>query len=361
MLDETTPWLWKAEDLDELLGRTESLRLEFKSGRTISDKDNKQIAKTLTRELSAFANTEGGTLVIGIKESKSGEATALDGCDPNKMSAERLEQLLSANLCPYLPGLRLASIELDSDRRVFVVYVPQGTTAYQASDFIYYGRVETMAKALPDHEVRLRMAQGQVARVLLVAGQVGLMRSAESIRGQYTQQYLADRRAMAENVEGVELNLGDGVTEYLKSPPSVLDPDSVAGRWFFDEYQVALTLQNVGEKTVRDFEASLSVSCTAGCLATLKGTSPQPESGYDHDPEFSSTGEEVTFRGSDCLRARTAPAAFWPGRGLPLTDMTLLVSRDGTAREAGVRVRYKVYLDDAPPSHGELHIDFGVE
>ena len=43
----------------------------------------------------------------------------------------------------------------------FIIYVPQGNTAYQASDRRYYSRSEFEAKALPDHEIRLRMFRGR--------------------------------------------------------------------------------------------------------------------------------------------------------------------------------------------------------
>jgi hypothetical protein len=45
-----------------------------------------------------------------------------------------------------------------------VIQIPAGSTAYQANDGRYYGRSEFEAKYLPDHEIRLRMNRGKVAR-----------------------------------------------------------------------------------------------------------------------------------------------------------------------------------------------------
>jgi predicted HTH transcriptional regulator len=54
-----------AEELRELLKQDEGLTLEFKDSRILAD--SLQLAKTFT----AFANAEGGTLLIGIKDDKS--------------------------------------------------------------------------------------------------------------------------------------------------------------------------------------------------------------------------------------------------------------------------------------------------
>src|SRR5262245_17045334 len=70
---------------------------------------------------------------------------------------------------PHLPGIRVRRVVLSSQpgRAVFVVEVPQGSTAYQANDRRYYGRSEHEIKPLPDHEVRLRMSRGKVARGII--------------------------------------------------------------------------------------------------------------------------------------------------------------------------------------------------
>jgi len=63
---------------------------------------------------------------------------------------------------------------------VFIIRIPQGSTAYQANDGRYYGRSEFEAKHLPDHEVRLQMSRGKVAHgtilCRLVAIELGVER-----------------------------------------------------------------------------------------------------------------------------------------------------------------------------------------
>jgi hypothetical protein len=128
----------------------------------------------LSKEVSALANTEGGEIILGIKEdtkAKPKVASEIDGVSTTH-APERLQQLIEGNLSPYLPGIRVHRVRLSAriDRVVFVVQVPQGSTAYQANDGRYYGRSEFEAKHLPDHEVRLRMMRGRLAQ-----GQVKLV------------------------------------------------------------------------------------------------------------------------------------------------------------------------------------------
>jgi hypothetical protein len=90
------PWNWTKEDLDKLIGQAESIRLDFKQSR-IFNEARERIAENLTREVSAFANTEGGTIVVRIGEKREGRARVAsfidDGVDIHTWSPERLQQL----------------------------------------------------------------------------------------------------------------------------------------------------------------------------------------------------------------------------------------------------------------------------
>ena len=63
----TTKSSWTEARLEELIGQSESIRREFKSGRMFDNEpENKWIAK-ISAEVSALANTEGGELFLGIE------------------------------------------------------------------------------------------------------------------------------------------------------------------------------------------------------------------------------------------------------------------------------------------------------
>lgn len=166
-------WKWtKKENLEALIGQIETLRLDFKQS-TIFDESRERMIEKLTRTVSAFANTEGGTIVIGIAERKDGKLRVADsideGVDIQNHNPEWLQQIIESNVSPYISGIRVKPIFIDSIKRqcAYVITVPSGTTAYQASDKRYYGRSEYESKPLPDHEIRLRMFRGKYPNAII--------------------------------------------------------------------------------------------------------------------------------------------------------------------------------------------------
>lgn len=75
--------------------------------------------RELAKDVSAFANSAGGTLVYGIEESGGPPAVPKridDGIDPAEMSRERLEDLITSNISPRIPGLRIKQVLLNRTR-----------------------------------------------------------------------------------------------------------------------------------------------------------------------------------------------------------------------------------------------------
>src|SRR5918992_4005430 len=134
-----------ATDVDDLLrdAPPESLNLELKS--TLSTKGNQvdpwmiggggigdRARNSLLEEIIAFANAEGGTLVLGIQETASRPArpSAISPVPRCRDLAERLR--LQARDCiePPLPIIDSVGIPLDgSGAGIVVVRVPRSGTA----------------------------------------------------------------------------------------------------------------------------------------------------------------------------------------------------------------------------------------
>jgi len=115
--------------------------------------------KELSKDVSAFANTIGGTIVYGIEEDPTSphKAVKLSLVDPRSVSKEWLEQVINSKIQPRISGIRIHSVDLSKSAPgsvVYVVTVPEGATAHQASDQRYYKRFNFESVPMYDFEIR---------------------------------------------------------------------------------------------------------------------------------------------------------------------------------------------------------------
>ncbi len=156
---------WTKECLEELVGRPEGLYLEFKSTRLFETKD--KAADTLTKGVSAFANSDGGVLVVGLEEKPGTQrhkvvARVSDGVSPALVSTTWLNQIIQDNISPMMPGLRVLPIALgdpklpidhSEQQLAFVIEVPRNQRAVQAKDGIFYQRQEDRSVPMRAHQI----------------------------------------------------------------------------------------------------------------------------------------------------------------------------------------------------------------
>lgn len=92
----------------------------------------------ISKDVSAMANSNGGKLIYGLTEEEHLPGK-IDPIDREKYSKEWLEQIIQGNIRPKIEGLRIYPIEIDSDAKkvVYIIDIPQSTTAHQASDQKY--------------------------------------------------------------------------------------------------------------------------------------------------------------------------------------------------------------------------------
>lgn len=145
------------EDLKALIDQNvaESLTLEFKSSPALSKKSDGRTE--LVKDVTALANSAGGQIVYGIKES-AGVAREIDeGVSPSDFSAEWIEQVLDTNTSPRLQGVRIKAISVSSERVAYVLTVPQALTFaphQNGLDKKYYKRFECRSVPMEDYEIR---------------------------------------------------------------------------------------------------------------------------------------------------------------------------------------------------------------
>jgi len=104
----------------------ETLTLDYKKSAALA----RDKAAEISKDVSAFANSAGGTIIYGMEEKdKSGYPTCIDGgIDPRVISADWLNDIISSNIRPAISGMRINEVSLHSTfpgRVAYIVYVPQ--------------------------------------------------------------------------------------------------------------------------------------------------------------------------------------------------------------------------------------------
>jgi len=155
------PWEWQLEYLQALIDNkvAEDLYIEYKESRLLANKDN--CVEELTKAVSAFNNSDGGVIVIGIRERRERKKRYPDGFDEGVCESDFnktwLVQIINSNINPSIPDLRVNLVKLDGEQEgqvVCVIYVPKGTRAVQAKDLRYYQRVEDQSVPMRDFQIR---------------------------------------------------------------------------------------------------------------------------------------------------------------------------------------------------------------
>lgn len=154
------PWEWDEDDLLTLIqtGVEESLELDYKGSPSLSNTDGSK--NEISKDISAFANSSGGTIIYGIIENKqTRKPEAIDnGVDPKEISREWLEQVTHSRIQRKIDGVRIKQVDLNKaspGRVAYVVYIPQSHRApHQAYDKKFYKRYEFQSVPMEEYEIR---------------------------------------------------------------------------------------------------------------------------------------------------------------------------------------------------------------
>lgn len=101
----------------------ESIHIEFKSSGALSKKDNEK--KEVSKDVSAFANSDGGIIIYGIEE-KNHKANDFSFIDGNEYTKEWLEQIISSTISRNISDLKIYPIRNNSEitETIYVVQIP---------------------------------------------------------------------------------------------------------------------------------------------------------------------------------------------------------------------------------------------
>jgi hypothetical protein len=128
----------------------ETVHLEFKA----SDALNSPKATEIAKDISSFANSDGGVIIYGVAE-RNHQADHIDtGVDVSTHNREWLENVIQSNVAPRIDGVVIEEIAIAPSRAVMVVYVPRSDRGPHQANFRYYKRFNFKCEPMEDYEVR---------------------------------------------------------------------------------------------------------------------------------------------------------------------------------------------------------------
>jgi predicted HTH transcriptional regulator len=152
------PWEW---DEDHLLGKIasgwkESIDLDFKQSGSLQNIERKK--DEISKDVSAFANSAGGTIIYGIVEDGLIAQDIDTGSDPAEITKEWLENVIISRLQRRVDDIRIHQVELTTKspgKVAYVITIPQSTRApHQANDKKFYKRFNFQSVPMEEYEIR---------------------------------------------------------------------------------------------------------------------------------------------------------------------------------------------------------------
>lgn len=132
----------------------ENLNLEYKAAMAIDKVPSKTIE--LSKDISSFANSDGGVIIYGIKEvgNKEHFSIELDPINKKQFPKEWIEQIINDKIRPRINHLKIHPVTISENEVVYVIEISKSDTAHQADDKRYYKRYNFQSIPMHDYEIR---------------------------------------------------------------------------------------------------------------------------------------------------------------------------------------------------------------
>jgi hypothetical protein len=242
---------WTQSALEQLIKDKieESTYLEYKAADALINNDQKK--NEIAKDVSSFANSDGGQIIYGIKEFQSETRYLPEKLDPinrQTFSKETLEQIINSRIAPRIHGLTIVPIIIGDPKDnavVYVVDIPKSSVCHQASDKRYYRRFAFQSVPMDDWEIKDIMNRQKHPDIILEFGILHVYTPAEGLQ---VPTGTTETKLMVymKNVGSIYCNY----VNFTISLPSFLLPDE-------DEYDIFVRdevyLANIyGDNTTRD-------------------------------------------------------------------------------------------------------------
>ncbi len=164
---------WKLEKIQQLIDDQieESNVLDYKAADSLAKTDGKK--NEISKDVSAFSNSNGGVIIYGVKEfddkTKSHLPEKIDPINRELITKEWLEQVIESRIQPKINGIKIIPVTVGEKANtvVFVVEIPKSTTAHQAAGHKYYKRRNFQSEPMLDYEIRDVMNRSTHPEIIL--------------------------------------------------------------------------------------------------------------------------------------------------------------------------------------------------
>lgn len=129
----------------------ENLHLDYKGSESLNPKKRHEIAK----DVSAFANSDGGMIIYGLREENHLPVKIDNGADHEQFSKEWLEQGINSNVSPKIDGLTIVAIPLSDTHSAYAVGIPKSYRGphQERESKRYYRRYNFQSAPMEDYEI----------------------------------------------------------------------------------------------------------------------------------------------------------------------------------------------------------------
>jgi hypothetical protein len=140
----------------------ENTYLEFKRADSLiphpsnKTKTLEDLKNEIAKDVSAFANSDGGILIYGIAE-ESHVATDYSFIDGNAFTKETLEQIINSRIHRKIDGLKIEPIRFGNDisKTIYIIEIPRSSNApHQTKDKKFYKRRNFYVDEMEEFEIR---------------------------------------------------------------------------------------------------------------------------------------------------------------------------------------------------------------
>lgn len=153
--------MWTIKKINQHIenGIEENINLDYKGAGSLAKSNEKK--KEISKDVTAFANSDGGIIIYGVKEFDDEKRRHLperiEAVSRTEISKEWIEQVINSNISPKIHGISITPIQIgdaEDNNAIYVVEIPQSTTAHQAKDKRYYKRYNFESIMMDDWEIK---------------------------------------------------------------------------------------------------------------------------------------------------------------------------------------------------------------